>query len=257
MDRAEAVPRITPTYVTPCDRLGSLLTVYSRAIIIGGSAGGGAVVLLAVAMCIFVVRERKRKRRANGGPSLDGRKQSKVPTFIVSPAPRGSTPEPTNQNEKYLASTKRSSIRPNSLASWVQATPEDQRRNPRYLSTAPSLAISESRNVMPQSVDDRDRLSINSLDIEGMLNMATLQTEASRKNSSTTFAQDLTSASPPKPRIYTDVNGSQRRVLVVNSDIPDDLRSAYSRDSLNPFSTLDEPMSRPTSSANLTVPPTW
>ncbi|KAH6912675.1 hypothetical protein BKA70DRAFT_1097883 [Coprinopsis sp. MPI-PUGE-AT-0042] len=223
--------------------------ISSRSIIIGSVAGGAAVVLIAVAMCIYVLIERRKRRktprvsfhgsRMQRDPEMDEKRQSPLPTFSV----RGTSPEPPR---KLIRSPKRD-MRTDSLASWLQATPDDQKAPasthlapptpPRHQSLAPSLAQSESRNIEPQSLDDRDRLSINSLDIEGMLNMATMQSEAARKGSTPSFfGTDQGHPSPSPPRIITNLT-VPRRALKVNSDIPDDLQSVYSRDSVNPFTT--------------------
>ncbi|EAU85970.2 hypothetical protein CC1G_02993 [Coprinopsis cinerea okayama7 len=254
------------------DNNATATNVPTKAIIIGSAAGGGAVVLIAVAMCTFILCERKKKRKVRKArdDSFDGTRMHRSmdekapmppPTFVISPAPAMTSAKTA---EGLTVPTRNVGNRTDSLSSWIQVTPLDQRvpmsqvgKNFRHTSLAPSLAMSESRNVMPHPVDERERLSINSLDIEGMLNMASMQSEsAARKSSVSTlpFGPDLSSASPPKTRALTDIDiAAPRRTLKVNSDIPDDLHSAYSRDSVNPFSTVYDPSS-PASAVSPTGP---
>lgn len=162
----------------------------SQGVVIGSAVGGGVVVLITIALLIFVLRERRRRQKAKKeqNPSLieKGRPTSpfnpqttpfaedrRTPGPTAYTNPRGSPPhisptvremdassgyvrDPPYTAEKFLSPTTAFYPR-QSMASWGQPTPEDQRFPPR-----------SSDDAFPRDVDT---LSINSLDIEGILNM--------------------------------------------------------------------------------------
>ncbi|TFK24990.1 hypothetical protein FA15DRAFT_756233 [Coprinopsis marcescibilis] len=230
--------------------------ISSRAVIIGSAAGGGAVLLIAIVMCLFIVHERKRRRLRRSITQFDGVRMTRSsvekpplpPPAAYGPTAKG-TFDPAYTSEKFQSAESQQKKRTDSLASWAQTVPDElispNSRHQRHQSSAVSLTQSECRSVAPfQLGEERDPRSLSTMDIEGMLNMAAQQSEAARKGSvGTLLSSDLhsTSGSPPREPIAKDspvlvrTMSTPRRNLKVNSDIPDDLRSAYSRDSVNPF----------------------
>jgi len=111
------------------------------------------------------------------------------------------------------------SRRMDSMASWAQVIPEDQ----RHPASQPSESMSSPGLEAPRSPRSPDNLSLQSLDIEGMLNMATLQSEAysSRKNSEATI---LGASVPPPIRsienTYLQPQDRDLRHMRNPSDVP-------------------------------------
>lgn len=158
----------------------SASTGISRPVIIGTSAGGGVVILISILMLFFVLRERRRRQRENieFNPSLlekglppnppDSRRSPSPISPVVSEKKLspGFVKDPPYTAEKFLSPTTAYYPRA-SMASWAQPTPEDQRFSGRTGGDAYST--------------QGDRLSLNSLDIEGILNLATMHSNRSSK----------------------------------------------------------------------------
>jgi len=197
-------------------------------------------------MVIFVIRDRRRRRKLPPNlsnpselekqPDFDEKRSIGNPVSPKSPATpvnvRGTVFNPVYAtNSAFLSPTKLSHQR-GSLASWAQDIPDDQRS--RISSLKPPSAVMRS----PRSAE---RLSLESLDIEGMLNMATLQTESmpSRKNSEVTIFGHViplhtpTLTVPTPTRVKTKIS---ERHLRNPSDVPAGPDSmAFSGYSVNPF----------------------
>ncbi|PPR02858.1 hypothetical protein CVT24_002336 [Panaeolus cyanescens] len=215
--------------------------VASRAVIIGGATGGGAVLLIGICMTLFVLRDRRKRRRDalvfnpsqmekassfDITSSPDDEKPQKVASQTSLSPLKGFVSNPIYTTTSFLTPTKRETK--GSLASWAQAIPEDQKypSSPASGYTVPSHpAIHPPRSP--------DAVSMESLDIEGMLNMATLQSEGSSRNNSgiPTFGT-ITSSTPvtvPGPSLHPP---PRTRHLRDPSDVPADYASEFS---INPF----------------------
>jgi hypothetical protein len=205
-------------------------------------------VLISVFMILFIIRERRRRRpeSIDFNPSLLEKAPSPSPgNDRRSPSPldnekygsfgNGFVRDPPYTAEKFLSPT--TSLYPRtSMASWAQATPEDQR--------FPAARAKETD----------DRLSLNSLDIEGILNMAAVQSSRSSRqtveplpfapllDSPTYDASSRTHLAVPRPY-------PARGHLRDPSDVPVDPSSiAFSSASINPFADNTEmgsPVARP------------
>ncbi|KAF8903174.1 hypothetical protein CPB84DRAFT_1824076 [Gymnopilus junonius] len=145
----------------------------SRALIIGVASGGSAVVLIAIGVVIFVVRERRKRRRNQrynfdsskiqmppSNDSLNEKHTSEKSPSITSPK---AVSNPIYTSDAFVSPT-RSTYQRGSLASTAQIVPGDRTRQTVPTSMPPSQII-----VEPPA----ERGSLDSLDIEGMLNMAT------------------------------------------------------------------------------------
>ncbi|RDB17953.1 hypothetical protein Hypma_000948 [Hypsizygus marmoreus] len=211
-----------------------------RGAIIGGAVGGGVIILAIILMLFFVIRERRRKRTVNieFNPSLleKGRPPStansrRLPSPIVNE--RGVSPgyvkDPPYTTERFLSPT--TSFYPRtSMSSWAQAIPEDQRYSEK------------GKEKVTESREADDRLSLSSLDIEGMLNMAAVHSDRSSRQDPSPMPLSpvhqsplLSSSSGPLlvvPRPYP-----ARGHLRDPSDVPAGPASvAFSSISVDPFS---------------------
>ncbi|KAF6755926.1 hypothetical protein DFP72DRAFT_847171 [Ephemerocybe angulata] len=144
-------------------------------------------------MTLFICldRRKKRLRRELQALSFDGSRMFKDPSEKLqnysstlpptSPAPALNTRRPFPFPFNFTAPTPRT--RPQPPSSSTSSFPDaPERRNANsYLDP-----IIEARNVPSPAYyrGDRDRLSLNSLDIEGMLNMAAVQQEDGRSRKS-------------------------------------------------------------------------
>lgn len=156
------------------------------------------------------------------------------PTELANQAEKGTSPPEKNplngavSNPLYTSqnflSPKKRSLRA-SLASWAQVVPEDQ-----WYSSNQGSPVSQK----PRS---NDRLSLNSLDIEGMLNMATdhFQRNSKQVDPSPFSPNHSPSAAPlripfvPRPLLA-------RTHFRDPSDVPADPTSmTFSSYSMNPF----------------------
>ena len=183
-------------------------------------------------MVIFIVRDRQRRRKiqeANQLPSLDDEKNSAQGQF---PNPTsGKVDNPIYTTTPFLSPTRSNHARGGSMASWAQVVPEDQRYP---VNSTPSL--SKDIEQVPRSPDPRR--SLHSLDIEGMLNMATLQSESpSRENSRATTIGPIIhppSVTVPGPTFLGP--GTNPRHFRNLPDVPVGPTSmAFSGYSVNPF----------------------
>ncbi|TFK40770.1 hypothetical protein BDQ12DRAFT_721387 [Crucibulum laeve] len=213
-----------------------------KAVIIGSASGGGAIFLVALAMIIYVLRERRKKQVAiikvdnatlEKGPDFQKKPRSPPPTIPMPTYPEGTVKNPLYTNGSFLSPARSNYLR-SSLASWSQVVPDDQRHPASQVGT-PTSPEPRSNNVARRS----DRLSLNSLDIEGMLNMATVQTERSSRQVTEPLpfspafnnSQLLVPERMAVPRPYP-----ARRHLRDPSDVPADPTSiALSGYSMNPF----------------------
>lgn len=136
-----------------------------------------------ICMLLFFLRERRRaKQRENiefnssllekarpSGPQGSRHSPSPIhPTFNEKSFSPSFVKDPPYTAEKSLSSSTAYYSR-QSMVSWARHTPEDQRYSGRTGGDAYSARV----------VDDR--LSLNSLDIEGMLNLAAVQSNRSSK----------------------------------------------------------------------------
>ncbi|KAF5382626.1 hypothetical protein D9615_003014 [Tricholomella constricta] len=151
----------------------------SQGVIIGSAVGGGVVVLISICMVLFVIRERRRRdtNQIQFNPSLleKGRSSNpprspppSSPTMVEKDSSPGFVKDPPYTAEKFLSPTTAFYPR-ESMASWTQSTPEDQR--------FPNTRGNDAYNTR----DASDRLSLHSLDIEGILNLATVQSNRSSR----------------------------------------------------------------------------
>jgi len=177
-------------------------------------------------MAIFIVRDRRRCRKIQGAKQLppmvldDEESSSAQGQFPNYPANRAVN-NPIYTTTSFFSST-RSNYSRGSIASWSQIAPEDQ----RYPSNSIPLPSKDIVQV-PRS--------LQSLDIEGMLNMATLQSDesSSRKNS------EATPLGPPSVTVLGPTflrPGTNLRHFRNPSDVPVGPNSmAFSEYSVNPF----------------------
>lgn len=202
------------------------------------------MVLIAIGMLIFVVRERRRRRRnrkydfdpskmqlpPDNEKNTSGRSPSVSSTRVV--------PNPIYTSEAFMSPT-RSNYQRGSLASAAQVMREDATRRAGSSSMPSSEII-----VQPPA----ERSSLDSFDIEGMLNMATLQNEnaASRKSSEATVLP-LAVPDTPTPLSSTHLTVPTRTVPRPDdrrqrspSNVPRDFDSlSLETYSLNPFDSRE------------------
>jgi hypothetical protein len=208
------------------------LTLLHRAVIIGGTVGGGAVVLIVVGMIIFILGERKRRHRKSidFDPSRLTKmaKDEKIlhpsPSFTENLSRSGAVSNPIYTKDDFLLPTKPTHSR-GSLASWSQDVPGDQR-----------FSAKDSRPLNRDEGERHgERVSLHSLDIEGLLNLATYQSDNPIRQVS-----DLVPLEP--------ASNISHQHLGVPSDVPMDLTAswAFSSFSDNPFNN-EGPVSQPQS----------
>ncbi|KAG6850344.1 hypothetical protein H0H93_014617 [Arthromyces matolae] len=139
--------------------------------IIGASIGGGVVVLIGICVVVFIIRERRRRRQREAdlefnpviiekGPIEFSEKLS--PPTPVPPMP---TPTPTGDDQRLLRDppyTRGKYTSTATMSSWSQPPPDD-------------LPVSASRRTSEVYEVQDNAVSFESLDIEGMLNMASVQ----------------------------------------------------------------------------------
>ncbi|KAJ6462028.1 hypothetical protein C8R47DRAFT_1327290 [Mycena vitilis] len=148
----------------------------SQSTIIGIAVGAVAVVLLAIALLIYVLRTRRRNRRAKDmdfDPALLNRRwppeEKKIEFFQAPVVPTPPSPfsagegfvrDPIYTNdEKYAASIVSTDPR-TSVASWNQFIPDAQPQGEAFGRRRQSISSS--------------RLSMNTIDVEDILQMATV-----------------------------------------------------------------------------------
>lgn len=215
----------------------------SRPIIISGAIIGGVAVLLGIWVAILFFRDRRRCRRMQRiqfdktvrfekNIAFDNEKDTTIPQVIVldDPFPTGfvtnpvKTLYPVNTSNGFLSSI-RAVYERNSLASWSQAIPEDQR---------PSTLPEEK-----QSPTAADRSSAHFLDIEAMLNPL-------QRVNPDPVVSGSSMVEPPLQQPSMIFRSPSGRHLRAPSDVPADLNprgSSYSTISTNPFHsfvTLEE-----------------
>jgi hypothetical protein len=180
-------------------------------------------------MAIFIVRDRRRRRKIQGANQLPDDEKSSTQGQFPNPT-NGNVNNPVYTTTPFLSPTRSNHAR-GSMASWAQVVPEDQ----RYLANS-TPSVSRDIEQVPRSPDPRR--SLHSLDIEGMLNMATLQSEgSSRENSKATTIGPIIhppSVTLPGPRkVGPGTNPRHFRNL---PDVPVGPTSmAFSGYSVNPF----------------------
>lgn len=159
--------------------------------------------LIALAMIIFVIRDRRRRRKNQLDVEtsqweksiMEEEKSQQVSNSRGnSPGPGGTVANPIYAVNSSFLSPTNSKFQRGSMSSWVQVVSEDHKV---AASTQVGSPQSSSSRILVQSPRSENRVSLQSLDIEGMLNMATLQSEnnPSRKNSTGTV-QPLATLSP-------------------------------------------------------------
>lgn len=204
-------------------------------------------------MLLFVLRERRRRRRVaidfdpslleKGPPpepiGLTALRNSPSPTFREKELSPGFVKDPLYTTEKFLSPTNSSYLNRASMASWAQATPEDQK-------------IASSRGDGGYSSHETsDRLSLNSLDIECILNMAAVQSSRSSRHADPTplgpvLPSRAHSPPPSRPRLLIPRPYPARGHLRDPSDVPLGPASmALSAFSSDPFVDTSAPTSAP------------
>lgn len=205
-----------------------------RGAIIGLSAGGGVVALIALFMIIFIVRERRRRQRigVNSDPTLLEKGRSDTPQLIVPSVGQalseGFVRDPPYTFEAFLSPT--TSVYPRtSRSSWSQVIHEDHLHN----LGRQGVDSVDRRGSEGQSTGD---LTLNSLDIEGILNMAA--THSDRNSRATMEPTPIVSASPQNLSVPQAImTFPSRGHLRDPSDIPVGPTSmTFSSYSINPFS---------------------
>lgn len=182
-------------------------------------------------MIVFILRERKRRHRKS--IDFDPSRMTKMAKDerILHPPPSstenlfrsGAVSNPIYTKDDFLLPTKPTHPR-DSLASWSQDVPEDQRFSAK--DSRPSNRDEGERQL-------GERVSLHSLDIEGLLNLATYQSVNPIRQVS-----DLVPFAP--------ASNISHRHLGVPSDVPMDLTAsrAFSSFSDNPFNN-EGPVSQP------------
>lgn len=142
-----------------------------------------------------------------------------------------------------------------SMASWTQAVPEDQ-KYPASTSSPPPIPNTQIEVISPSSPyfsEQPGRQSLESLDIEGMLNMAMLQSEnmsVSRKNSDVSILGPIMRVPSPipvassvvasPPPTFLRPETSRRQLRNIPSDVsPGPTSITFSGYSINPFDSHD------------------
>lgn len=197
-------------------------------------------------MIIFIVRDRRRRRRMAADVEtsqwekniLEEEKTQQISSSERnSPVPGGMVANPIYAVNSSFLSPTNSKFQRGSMSSWVQVVSEDRKVQASTQAGSPQ----SSSRILVQSPRSENRVSLESLDIEGMLNMATLQSEnnPSRKNSAGTV--QLLANLPPSPSLAVPVpaylaaesTGYHRRDP---SDVPaGPVSMTFSGYSVNPF----------------------
>lgn len=192
-------------------------------------------------MILFVIRDRRRRKRANAESmdSPDIEKPESEKNFVISgpysppeekseTKSNGMVSNPAYARASSLLTPVNTKYQRGSLASWAQATPEDQ----RFPSRSP---VSPTRVVVHSPLSaNHDSLEFS--DIEGMLNLAAMQAEsnASRKNSQATILSNYPTVTVPDSSLLAPHNTRFHRREP--SDVPGGPDSmAFSSYSVNPF----------------------
>ncbi|KAJ6621817.1 hypothetical protein B0H10DRAFT_2214872 [Mycena sp. CBHHK59/15] len=201
-------------------------TGVSKAALIGITVGASVVGVVAILMLLFVLRERRRRRRAadmSFDPALlnkkwppdEKRRDIEEPPPFTAPPPfsaGGYVRDPIYTDEKYADSYRTSVMSDSrtSIASWNQFVPEDQR-------SQIGRGAPKERRVS----GDSSRLSMNTLDIQNILQMATVHRDRSSVGHDTpapsTAGTAMTSFDVAKPAVARLVSSGRSR----RSDPPD------------------------------------
>jgi hypothetical protein len=231
-------------------------------------------------MIIFVLRDRRRRRKPQPvqfDPSAmekavdnkDNKKESPG-NMDVTPRPlklsatgTGAVSNPIYTTKSFMSTGIGSSKPRGSMASWAQVIPDDQRYPSSTISrssTAPSssarLAQLDNSDIVVIPPDSGspapfNRPSLETLDIEGMLNMASVQSAGSiagsRKNSDVApFGPVLRRSSLTVPTSTYARKPTDRRHLRDPSDVPTGPDSMlFSGYSVNPFDNQDAAFQEP------------
>ncbi|KAF8798929.1 hypothetical protein BYT27DRAFT_7150464 [Phlegmacium glaucopus] len=224
----------------------------SLIIIICGSATGGGVAILLI-FAFWCYRRRRRAQqiqsdRTHFGINLQDEKGNARPLIILDdPFPRfptGFVTNPVDTSKSFLSPKKAGPDR-NSLASWSQAIPEDQRHPTSHEAKQPPSTVGAQFS-----------------DIGGMLNMTTLQPETilNKKGSNPVV---IGSPIVPQPALLSPMlfRSPSGRHLRAPSDVPADLNSrtcsTYSTVSTNPFRSHSSITVTEPSSLGTPTTPSW
>ena len=206
-----------------------------RAVVIGGVAGGCAIVLIGLCMATFIVRDRRRRRRIQGARLLSQMEETPDINRVLDQSQFPHSDDEVINNPIYTTTPFFTPTRSDyPMATCAQVILEDQRYPAN--STSPRKDIVQ----VPRSPDFR--ASLRSLDIEGMLNMATLQSKNLSRESSVLGPVIISPpARAPSPTFLRP--GTSRRHLRDLSDVPRGPDSmAFSGISVDPF---EEPSEKP------------
>ncbi|KAG6833438.1 hypothetical protein H0H87_006804 [Tephrocybe sp. NHM501043] len=179
----------------------------SMSIIIGASVGGGLVVFVAFCMLLFILRLRRRRRQED--VEFGSTEVGKEP--LESQEKRSFT-LPPGDDQGFVKDPPYTHDSRDSMASWSQPTPND----PRFPG---------------RRYEDDDDVSLKSLDIEGMLNMAAVQSSRSSVSRSSTQIIELMPFGPTYPAPPHLKNNGSRQHIRDSSDVPfgpESMASAYS-----------------------------
>jgi len=211
-----------------------------KAVVIGGATGGSVVVLIGICMATFIVRDRRRRRRIQG--TRLSSEIEKIPDDKKRVLDQSQFPHSTDviiNNPIYTTSPFLTPTRSDyAMTTWPQVVPEDH--------TYPANSTPSPRKDIVQVPRSPDfRASLRSLDIEGMLDMATLQ---SRNPSRKSFVLGPVISSPlvraPSPTFLRP--GTSRRHFRGPSDVPTGPDSmAFSEISVDPFEVPPHPPEKP------------
>ncbi len=206
-------------------------------------------------MVIFVVMDRRRRRQIISSgfePSAMDKSMDMEKGGSIARAPPQSRQGHTNSgvvaNPIYTTDSFLSLGKPNEVQDALAYRPQRVREDQRYsIPVSASSPVLSSRIVVvsPPASDRPERQSLESLDIEGMLNMAMLQSEnssASRKNSYASVLGPVVrvplETTPPATFLRSET--SRRQLRSVPSDVsPDPTSMAFSGYSVNPFDSQD------------------
>ncbi|KAG6841693.1 hypothetical protein C0991_007963 [Blastosporella zonata] len=151
----------------------------SMIIIIAASVGGGVVVLIVFCLMFLILRRRRRQPDIESEPAPN---EKKGPTEFQER--QLSTPPPVGDDQHFVKDPSYTHDSRQSMASWSQPTPNHQ-----------------PFPIYGDRVDDNDDdlVSLKSLDIEGMLNLAAVQSTRSSISRSSTQTMEPMPFGPVYP----------------------------------------------------------
>ncbi|KAF8645118.1 hypothetical protein AX16_007947 [Volvariella volvacea WC 439] len=219
------------------------ITGLSQDVIIGLSVGGGIIGIVAICMLIYIIRERRRRpvkiefnpsmlEKAQPPPSSPSQLQQDARYSPRSDGVESFIQDPPYTHPSYVSAAN-ANIKSPSESTWSQVLPPTEENH--VLHPQPDMQLSSSYQA---------RMSINSLDIESILNMAAVHSNRASGNDPTplgptlptaTLSPNNLSSSPPKARTLNRPFPT-RKHFRDPSDVPHGPNSMLSSLSNNPFS---------------------